>query len=61
MCIRDSLCLVVDGPAVDEVASSPQFDVIEGPVERWGARGMARSTYVRDPDGHVVELRTYPD
>jgi catechol 2,3-dioxygenase-like lactoylglutathione lyase family enzyme len=57
----DHLCLVVDGAAVDEVASSPDFDVIEGPVERWGARGMARSTYVRDPDGHVIELRAYPD
>jgi catechol 2,3-dioxygenase-like lactoylglutathione lyase family enzyme len=57
----DHVCLVVDGPSVERIASSPDFDVVEGPVERWGARGMARSTYVRDPDGHLIELRAYPD
>jgi len=57
----DHFCLVVDGPSVDAIAASPDFDVVEGPVDRWGARGMARSTYVRDPDGHLVELRAYPD
>lgn len=25
----------------------------------FGARGLARSIYVRDPDGNTVELRTY--
>ena len=28
---------------------------------RYGARGMGKSVYVKDPDGHVVELRTYDD
>jgi catechol 2,3-dioxygenase-like lactoylglutathione lyase family enzyme len=53
------LCLVVEAD-LDEVASSGRFDVVSFPSEpRWGARGEARSIYVRDPDGNVVELRVY--
>jgi catechol 2,3-dioxygenase-like lactoylglutathione lyase family enzyme len=26
---------------------------------RFGARGQGQSVYVRDPDGHAVEIRTY--
>ena len=55
----DHLCLVVDDD-VDELAASGRFDIIDGPGERWGAQGVARSLYVRDPDGNVVELRRYP-
>jgi catechol 2,3-dioxygenase-like lactoylglutathione lyase family enzyme len=56
----DHLCLVVD-PATDlaALAADSRFDVVEGPVERWGARGDGTSVYVRDPDGVTVELRTY--
>ena len=57
----DHFCMTVDGVDPDELAADDTLDVVEGPVDRWGARGMARSVYVRDPDGHVVELRTYPD
>jgi catechol 2,3-dioxygenase-like lactoylglutathione lyase family enzyme len=52
------LCLVVDDD-VDELAASGTLDVVDGPDERWGAQGIARSLYVRDPDGNVVELRRY--
>lgn len=55
----DHLCLVVEDD-VDELAASGTFDVVDGPDERWGAQGVARSVYVRDPDGNVVELRRYP-
>ena len=55
----DHLCLVVDDD-VDELAASGGFDIVDGPGERWGAQGVARSLYVRDPDGNVVELRRYP-
>ena len=50
----DHFCLVVE----DEL-DVDGHEVVEGPVPRWGARGMATSVYVRDPDGNVVELRRY--
>ena len=55
----DHLCLVVDEVDLDAVRAGGTFDVVEGPVQRWGARGDATSLYVRDPDGNVVELRYY--
>jgi len=55
----DHVCLVVSPVDLGAVASSGRFDVVEGPAPRWGARGMATSRYVRDPDGNVVELRHY--
>ena len=56
----DHFCVVV-APGVDwaEVVASGEFDVVEGPVRRWGARGDGTSIYVRDPDGNLVELRSY--
>lgn len=56
----DHLCLVVMGADLAALAADPGFDVLEGPVPRWGAQGDGTSVYVRDPDGVVVELRTYP-
>ncbi len=56
----DHFCLAMEDVDLDELAASGQFDVLEGPVSRWGARGTATSLYVRDPDGNVVELRVYP-
>jgi catechol 2,3-dioxygenase-like lactoylglutathione lyase family enzyme len=55
----DHLCLVVEPCDLDALAASPDLDVIEGPVPRWGAQGWATSVYVRDPDANVVELRHY--
>lgn len=56
----DHLCLVLEsGTDVDELAASGLLEVIDGPADRWGAQGMARAVYVRDPDGNVVELRAY--
>jgi catechol 2,3-dioxygenase-like lactoylglutathione lyase family enzyme len=52
--------LVIDAVDWQTVAQSGQFDVVEGPATRWGAQGYGTSLYVRDPDGNVVELRTYP-
>jgi catechol 2,3-dioxygenase-like lactoylglutathione lyase family enzyme len=54
------LCLVVEGLDLDKAAASGEWDVHGGPSDVWGAHGMGRSLYVKDPDGHVVELRTYP-
>jgi catechol 2,3-dioxygenase-like lactoylglutathione lyase family enzyme len=55
----DHVCFVADPDDVESIAGDARFDVIEGPVPRWGARGMGRSVYVRDPDGNSVELRCY--
>jgi catechol 2,3-dioxygenase-like lactoylglutathione lyase family enzyme len=55
----DHYCLVVEPTDLQAVVDRGDLDVQEGPVPRWGARGMGWSVYVRDPDGHVVELRHY--
>lgn len=57
----DHLCVVVDPQTdLEALVAAGTFDVERGPVEVYGARGVGRSIYVRDPDGNVVELRTYP-
>jgi len=57
----DHLCVVIEPDTdLDAVIAANMFEVDRGPVEVYGARGMGRSIYVRDPDGNVVELRTYP-
>ena len=55
----DHLCLVIEPTDLDELAASGHFDVVSGPSAVFGARGMGRSVYVRDPDGNLVELRCY--
>ncbi|MFM8304568.1 MAG: VOC family protein [Actinomycetota bacterium] len=58
----DHLCLVLaPGADLDALAATGGLDVVgTGPADgRFGAQGLARSLYVRDPDGTVVELRTY--
>ena len=57
----DHVCFVVDRDDVEGAATDGRFDVLEGPVPRWGARGMGTSVYVSDPDGNTVELRCYGD
>ncbi|HUF84520.1 MAG TPA: VOC family protein [Acidimicrobiia bacterium] len=53
------VCLVVDAADLDELVNSDRFEVLQGPVERWGARGVAMSVYLWDPDQNLVELRHY--
>lgn len=56
----DHICLVVEPLNWHDIIASGDFTVLEGPVDRWGARGQAISLYVQDPDGNTVELRWYP-
>ncbi|WP_431981097.1 VOC family protein [Streptomyces qinglanensis] len=56
----DHICLVVEPLDWRAVIASGDFQVLEGPVSRFGARGTAQSVYVRDPDGNTIELRWYP-
>ncbi|HEX7167484.1 MAG TPA: hypothetical protein VF230_10940, partial [Acidimicrobiales bacterium] len=57
----DHFCLVVAPTDLQAVVDGGAFEVVDGPVERWGARGNGTSIYVRDPDGNLVELRHYGD
>lgn len=55
----DHICLVVSAEHRAALAGDADLEVIDsGP--RSGARGVAESIYVRDPDGLTVEFRTYP-
>lgn len=56
----DHICVVIEPTDLAAVAASGAFEVLDGPAARFGARGMATSLYVRDPDGMTVELRYYP-
>ena len=55
------ICLVVATPIDSVVAALRAKDVplVEGPVDRTGARGKIRSVYLRDPDDNLVELANY--
>jgi glyoxylase I family protein len=55
----DHLALAVEGVDLDELAASGALDVEMGPADLFGAQGVGRGLYVRDPDGNRVELRTY--
>jgi len=57
----DHLCLVIEATDLATLTASGRFDVVgDGPVDgRYGAQGFATSLYVHDPDGNVVELRSY--
>ena len=52
-------CLTVEPTDLAAIRESGRFDVVEGPVTVWGARGHGTSLYVIDPDGNMVELRHY--
>jgi catechol 2,3-dioxygenase-like lactoylglutathione lyase family enzyme len=56
----DHICLVIEPTDLAALAASRRFDVVDGPTDGlFGAQGFATSLYVRDPDGNVVELRSY--
>ena len=53
------VAVVVEDVVLEDLAASGRFDVVAGPSDLFGARGEGRGLYVKDPDGNVVELRTY--
>lgn len=55
----DHICLVIEPTDLDELANRPGLNVVQGPVERGGARGQGWSIYVIDPDAHLIELKHY--
>ncbi len=55
----DHVCLVIEPTDLHELAKRKELNVVQGPVERGGARGQGWSIYVVDPDLHLLELKHY--
>lgn len=55
----DHVCFVVSDGDLGSVATDGELEVVDQ-GERSGARGLGQSVYVRDPDGMLVEFRSYP-
>jgi catechol 2,3-dioxygenase-like lactoylglutathione lyase family enzyme len=55
------LCFIagVSLEKVIEQLNAAKIRIIEGPVDKTGARGAIRSVYVRDPDLNLVEISVY--
>ena len=53
----DHFCLVVQPTDLDALAE--RFPGARRADGLYGARGIASSVYVKDPDGNTVELRSY--
>ncbi len=55
----DHVAYVTDPVSFDRFVAD-HADLIEmGPSQLFGARGTGDGVYLRDPDGHRVEVRTY--
>lgn len=53
---------VLTGTPIETVAGELEkagVEIVEGPVEKTGARGTIDSVYFRDPDGNLVEVARY--
>ncbi len=57
----DHVAIVVEDIDLDDAVAAGAFAAVElPPMDLYGARGVGRGVYLRDPDGNRVELRTYP-
>lgn len=59
----DHICLAVEGIEGEKLVAwlcDHGVPVVRGPVQVDGARGTGSAVYVTDPDGHTVELKSYP-
>jgi catechol 2,3-dioxygenase-like lactoylglutathione lyase family enzyme len=54
----DHVCFVVSAGDLATLGQDPDLEILDRGT-RFGARGDGESIYVRDPDGMVVEFRTY--
>lgn len=54
--------LLIEPTDLDALAASFRergIEIVEGPVPRQGAYGDGVALYIRDPDGHGIELKHY--
>jgi len=60
---NSDLCFEWPGPLESAIAHLRRHGIEpeEGPVARFGARGIGTSVYFRDPDGSLLELISYSD
>jgi catechol 2,3-dioxygenase-like lactoylglutathione lyase family enzyme len=56
------LCLITTTPPGQVLAhlDAQHVQVEDGPVPRTGAHGPITSIYIRDPDGNLIEIASYP-
>lgn len=55
----DHVAYVTDAASYDRFVDEHRPMIEMGPAQLFGARGNGEGVYVRDPDGHRVEVRTY--
>ena len=55
----DHVAYVTDRDGFDRFVEAHRGEIEMGPSALFGARGIGDGAYVRDPDGHRVEVRTY--
>lgn len=53
------VAFVTEDVDLDQLAASGRHEVVAGPADLFGAQGMGRGLYIKDPADNVVELRTY--
>jgi catechol 2,3-dioxygenase-like lactoylglutathione lyase family enzyme len=55
------ICLITDTPLKTAIQKlkQHQIKIIEGPIERTGAKGKMVSIYLRDPDQNLIEISNY--
>lgn len=55
------LCLITEWTLDDVIAhlEAEAVALVEGPVEKTGARGPMMSVYFNDPDGNLIEISSY--
>ncbi|MGR3779664.1 MAG: VOC family protein [Albimonas sp.] len=57
------VCLLTQAPLAEVVArlEGEGIAIVEGPVEKTGARGPFLSVYFNDPDGNLIEVSSYAE